>query len=101
MEILSPQIYSNTSCNKRFVSSKEVPKLSTGGLSSIFFRKLGETYMRPLHFEQSERIPDSLSVSAYSEILSPPLVSVTPHEKFLLLDQGIEQVLKEGAIKVV
>ena len=31
--------------------------------------------MRPLHFEQSERIPDSLSVSAYSEILSPPYFS--------------------------
>ena len=56
--------------------------------------------MQPLHFEQSERIPDSLSVSAYSEILSP-LISVTPHEKFLLLDQGIEKMLKEGAIKVV
>ena len=100
MEILSLEIYSHTSCNKRFISSKEVPKLSTGGLSPIFFRKLGETYMRPLHFEYRERIPDSLSVSAYSEILSP-LISMTPHEKFLLLDQGIEQMLKEGAIKVV
>ena len=56
--------------------------------------------MQPLHFEHSERMPDSLSVSAYSEIFSP-LISVTPHEKFLLPNQGIEQMLKEGAIKVV
>ena len=54
-----------------FISSKGVSKLSTGRSSPVFFRKLGEPYKQPFHFEHSERIPDSLSVSAYSEILFP------------------------------
>ena len=73
----SRNILTHTSCNKRFISFKGVPKLSTGGSSPIFFRKLGETYKRPLHFEHSEH---SLSVSAYSEIFSPTYFN-DPSEK--------------------
>ena len=47
----SRNILTHTSCNKRFISSKGVPKLSTGGSSLIFFRKLGESYKWLLHFE--------------------------------------------------
>ena len=67
----SRNILTHTSCNQKFISCKGVPKVSTGGSSPIFFTKLGETYKRPLHFEHSERIPDSLSVIACSEIFSP------------------------------
>ena len=78
----SRNILTHTSCNKRFISSKEGPKLSTGRSSPIFFRKLGETYKQPRHFEHSERIPDSLSVSAYSEVLSPPYLNGPSGKKF-------------------
>ena len=39
-------------------------------MSPTFSRKLEETYKRSLNFEHSERVPDSLSVSACSEIFS-------------------------------
>ena len=68
---------------------------------SNIFRKLGETYKQPLHSEHIERMPDSFPVSACSEIFSP-LISMTPQENVLVeQDQEMEQMLKEGAIKVV
>lgn len=63
-------ILSHTSYNQRLVSVKGIPKVSTGGPSPIFFRKLGETYKQPLHFKHTEKVPDYLSVSACSEIFS-------------------------------
>ena len=60
-------ILTHTSWNQRFIFSKGVPKVFT---SPIFFKKLGETYKRPLYFEHSERVSDSFSVSACSEIFS-------------------------------
>ena len=66
----SRNILTHTSCNKRFISSKGVPKLSTGELSLIFFRKLGESYKWLPHFElvKGYQIP-FLSVSIQK---SPP-----------------------------
>ena len=78
----SRNILTHTSSKKRFISSEEVPKLSTGASSPIFFRKLRETYKQPLHFEHSERIPDSLSITVYLEILSSTYFNDPSGKKF-------------------
>ena len=66
----SRNILAHTSCNQMFISSKRVPKVSADRSPQILFRKVGETYNRPLHFEYSERVPDSFSVCPCSEIFS-------------------------------
>ena len=71
-----------TSCNRKFIFFKRVPSVSTGGLSPILFKKLGEAYKRPLYFELSERVPDSLSVSACSEIFSPTYLNDPSRKNF-------------------
>ena len=75
-------IPTHTSCNRKFIFFKRVPSVSTGGLSPILFRKLGEAYKRPLYFELSERVPDSLSVSAYSEIFSSTYLNDPSRKNF-------------------
>ena len=72
LEIISPEIYSHKHpAIQGSFSPKELQKFPQTGCLQYFFRKLGETYEQPHDFEHSQRVPDSFSVSAWSEIFFP------------------------------
>ena len=91
----SRNIITNTSCNKRFISTKGVPKLSTDGLSAMFFRNWEKLTSNSsiLNIIKRYQIP-FLSVPIHKSC--PLLISMTPKENIL-----VDHMLKKGVIKVV
>ena len=94
MNSQSRNVLIHKSCNQRFISSKGVPKVSTGGSSQYFSGNWKKITSDPFIFNivKGYQIPFQMS--------SLPLISMTPLEK-VSVDQEIEQMLKKGAIKVV
>ena len=100
LEILSPEIYSltHTSCNQRFIPTKEFQKVSQVGRLQYFLENWEKFTSDPsiLNIVKGYQIP-FLSVPVQNSF--PPLISMNPQEK-VLVNQDIEQMLKKGAIKV-